>query len=728
MSIPGSWRQDDIYVKPGHWSAAWIDTAANADDFQGDLEVRLEDPEPAISGDFTGPAVRRSLALPKGEPRTVEGILYRPFRTVVTKTPNNPNGSVQTTPLAPPNLRCAVSLLPRGGRRSDLTTTLPTTELKNHQAIFCVLAAQPTRYNHYAALDVICAPSAHYSTRDDVHYRMAIAEEGPRAPLPSQAAGWTTIAYLLWDGYDPTKLTEAQQTAMIDWLNWGGQLLVSGPESLTLLERSFLGPHLPARDGGTITLDADALRPLGRWMLPPDPELKPKHPWSAVKLNVDARAEQLEPERSSAGQALVVERRIGRGRVVVTAFSLSEPDALDWPAFDSLLNGCLMRRPQRTFGSNGPTQTLSWGESRVSWLDPRSISNVRYAVRDDGQQILLTNFQNRSGQGFIPEPMSGPGIAAWRDDGPVVKSARELLRKEARIVIPDSRFVIYVVGAYFFVLVPLNWLVFRLIGKPEWAWFAAPLIAVGCSAAVVRLAELDVGFSRSTSEATVVELQPGYDRAHVSRFIAVYNSLGTDYEIRGDDPSTIALPLSAGDNKPGDPSGWRIRRVEKDERDQSAIDGFLVESNSVAFMRAEQMCGLGGAIRCEKAGISRYRITNGTRLGLTDCRISGAATGRIDRLAAGATVEVVVNDGQSGSQSRDTSIHIEGMRSALERPPSDELRLTALTDEDVGGFELSPAPSQVKRKTFVVAHLEYRSAAPTTDIGIRGRHRQQPEP
>ena len=30
---------------------------------------------------------------------------------------------------------------------------------------------------------------------------------------------------------------------------------------------------------------------------------------------------------------------------------------------------------------------------------------------------------------------------------------------------------------YLLVLVPLNWLVFWLIGKVEWAWIAAPLIA-----------------------------------------------------------------------------------------------------------------------------------------------------------------------------------------------------------------------------------------------------------
>src|SRR5687768_13821342 len=73
MSIPGSWRQEDIFVKPGHWSAAWVEAAANADDFQGDLEIRLEDGAQSGPGPLDGPAMRRPLVLPKGEPRAVEG-------------------------------------------------------------------------------------------------------------------------------------------------------------------------------------------------------------------------------------------------------------------------------------------------------------------------------------------------------------------------------------------------------------------------------------------------------------------------------------------------------------------------------------------------------------------------------------------------------------------------------------------------------------------------------
>jgi len=713
MSVPGAWRQEDVFVKPGHWSGAWVEAASNAGDFQGELELRIEDRAQTAVESQAGPGVRRPLVLSRGEPKVIEGAFFRPWRKIAPDTSTYYSPSPNA-----PDVACSVSLLSRGGRRSELTTSLQTTALKNHQAIFGVLAAKPEKYSFYAGLDVISAPHLESTSSDAVHYRLAIAEEGLRAPLPSQATGWTTVAYLLWDGYDPARFSDAQREAMLDWLHWGGQLLISGPASLVALERSFLAPYLPARDGGTVTLERAALEPLQQWVPPRGRPFEPSHAWPAVKLVPHEGADTLVPADGGANP-LVVERSVGRGRIVVTSFGLSEPDLADWPSFDSLLHGCLMRRPPRTLVNNGFVEGLRWVDIGRSWFDPTRISNVRYVVRDEGREGRLAKDARDLQSMYDMSANEGAGVAAWRDDGPVVNSARELLRSEAGIVIPDARFVINVVGAYFLVLVPLNWLIFRLLGKPEWAWFAAPLIAVGCSAVVVRLAELDVGFARSTSETTIVELQPGSSRAHVSRFIAVYNSLGTDYEIRGDDSSTTALPLAADPNGTSDSSTWRIGRIAEGEIDRTSIQGFLVESNSAAMLRAEQMRDLGGGIGCERLADGRYRITNGTRLELTDCRIMGAAVGRLERIPAGASIEVRLEAPPGGAVREDESSLLEKMRGALATRATDELRLIGLATGDVGGFAFSPQPSQIKRTTFVVAHLEYRNVLPQLDGGGR---------
>ena len=79
------------------------------------------------------------------------------------------------------------------------------------------------------------------------YYRVVPITVGPqvksRVELPSYAMLWTGIAYVLWDEADPGKLNLMQQQALLDWLHWGGQLILSGPGTLGVLRNSFLDLH-----------------------------------------------------------------------------------------------------------------------------------------------------------------------------------------------------------------------------------------------------------------------------------------------------------------------------------------------------------------------------------------------------------------------------------------------------------------------------------------------------
>src|SRR6478736_6540196 len=81
--------------------------------------------------------------------------------------------------------------------------------------------------------------------------------------LPSSMLAWTSIAYLIWDDVDPSLLSPEQQQAVVDWLHWGGQIIISGPKSLDQLRgKTFLGPYLPALPGDPISITADQLKNL----------------------------------------------------------------------------------------------------------------------------------------------------------------------------------------------------------------------------------------------------------------------------------------------------------------------------------------------------------------------------------------------------------------------------------------------------------------------------------
>jgi hypothetical protein len=123
--------------------------------------------------------------------------------------------------------------------------------------------------------------------------------------------------------------------------------------------------------------------------------------------------------------------------------------------------------------------------------------------------------------------------------------ARAALRNAAGIEIPNRDFVLYVLAGYLTVLVPLNYVVFRLLGRLEWAWIAVPIIALGGAATVIKLARLDIGFASSQTELAVLEAHAGYSRGHVTRYSALYSSLSTAYDLHFDGTSAMAAPFSA---------------------------------------------------------------------------------------------------------------------------------------------------------------------------------------
>ena len=63
---------------------------------------------------------------------------------------------------------------------------------------------------------------------------------------------------------------------------------------------------------------------------------------------------------------------------------------------------------------------------------------------------------------------------------------------------------------------------------------------------MIRLAQLDIGFARSRTEIALLEVQGGYDKAHLTRYTAVYTSLSSSYRLAFAHHSALALPFNVG--------------------------------------------------------------------------------------------------------------------------------------------------------------------------------------
>lgn len=730
---------DDIvslYVKPGHWMVAKQAMTPNYDNWVGEATLQVVDTNnQPIAIDRTEFAVRssRDVALIKGQEKVIESVFY--------------------VPRADGKLNSRSTVRERGAALVQPPENLTLRKMLPHQQHFVVLGKEPQRYRFLTSLRSVDAPlppklelpTKPFAVPFTRQYRVVTLSSAERVLLPDNPLCWTSVAYLLWDEVDPESFSKPQQRAVIDWLHWGGQLLISGPDSMDLLGDSFLDPFLPADSLGARALTAADLEPLSEaWAASRRPlPLRPAGEWTGIRLEPRPEAEPL-----PAAGGLLAERRVGRGRVIVSAMQLAERDLINWEhGFESLFNGLVLRRPPRSFAENPEAGYDTSGEVRRGVYVRREGS-----IDDAGQNTRMRYFSRDTFAGASPyaarlmrplgdfdsatvlagEAAAGP--AAWSDYNAVAGAARETLREAAGVNVPDSGFVMLCLGVYLAVLVPFNWFFFKALGRVELAWAAAPLIALAGTWVVVRQAQLDIGFVRAQTEVAILETQPNHQRGHLTRYLSFYSSLSSTYDLEFDDPTAVAAPFSAGEQSALRP-GRQTKLVGYQRLEKARLLGLTVASNTTNFAHAEQMVDLGGGLRWDP---DRRQLTNESDNAIESLAVvRRPAEGEADasRLLGGwvGTLEprssapialspIFVAEGESAfSEQRsasdgpaegdgDATLRFEPLF-ALALDPSrlapGELRAVGRLRAVLPGVAVTPSASQLRGDTLLVAHLQY---------------------
>jgi hypothetical protein len=754
-------------AKPGHWTVTVQSMRANKGDFTGRTVVTAlgQNQRPAKLSDtnYAMYATRPAL-LAKGRPKRVLNLLLPP----------------------PAQARLSVKseLVTAGGSPATEPDTALWTLMPSHQYFVVVLAREPARYAFLKLTDSIKAP---YEDEDGIaqpHYRVVLNDAAKVAPLPDSALAWTSVAYFVWDEVNIDRLTPEQRQALVDWIHWGGRLIINGPDSLATLRGSFLDPYLPVDAGKSATFDDADLAEFNRIWTARDrgkmpPPLKTTKPWSGIELTprAAARAQAL-----PGAEGLFYECPVGSGTVVVSAMQLTERDLLNWPGFDSFLNGALLRRPPREFRD---TEDSMYTGLQTRWAnatyadrarDAYFTTPLRWFARDAGTEannsiVMPDMTANQYPQYGTFEAQNvvdrAGGLGAWNEFGPVSSAARAALGDAAGVRVPGSGFVVTCLAVYLIVLVPLNWLIFHSLGRVEWAWIAAPIIALAGTVAVVRQAQLDIGFVRSQTEISLLELQGAHDRGHLSRYVALYTSLSTTYNTEFEDVTAVATPFPA--MNPTDEAqpliGDNLTTVEFEKYDRPRLKGVPVASATTQFLHSEQMFQLAGPLRLSTPSTSptAKQLENKTGYDLADAVVLrrhykngqwNYDAAWLGKLANGSTHllglnavepergELLFADERAKAAEFDTHKRLNLdplMKLAFTFAPArgdmhdpiqgqrDEYRLVARIDEPLPGAVTTPAASQTTGSTAVLAHLELElAAAPTPDVNSRLDLREDP--
>lgn len=758
-------------VKRGHWVAATQQMRANNFDVQAELRSMTSDSSgQPYDIEHTNYALlfSRPVPLAKGSVRPAESLFFIPR---------------ERTESRPPVLRN--ELVPQRGGFQLHPENSPVTPMDEWQYLMVVLSSRQSNFN-ILGQEVMNTVKPYHDSFNSLesdppiqYYRVLRPVIDKRPPLPANPLAWTSIAVILWDDIDPAKLDGPQQQAMLDWLHWGGHLVISGPNSLDRLKGSFLEPFLPATPKQSVNLTQASFDELNRhWSLKIARKPQINRDLTLVKEIVGVELD-LAPHGEFLPKTgeLVAAGRVGQGKIVVTGFSLASGALQTWKNFDGFVNGALLLRPARQFQQSADQSSfqVAWAEPELKDFrrDARLISNLRYFSRDVGfldddgkpdernglhpyidlslnksdsqfnqgsaEPLLSSGLEpgkedNERFAGYVAVPKAGVG--SWNDFSGAAIVARKHLTDAAGVKIPTVDFVAKVLGIYLLILVPLNWTIFRSMRRVEWAWIAAPVIALIGAVTVVKLAQLDIGFVRYRTEIDIVELQPGYSRAHVSRFIALYTSLSTGYDLKFEDPSALVQPfaVSAQYNRSTINTGRREVHFRQDSN--LHLTGLQVDSNSTNLVHAEQMHDTGGAVELLGDDAAGWRIRNATNLTLKDAGIFRRALDDkrygcyLAEIKPGTTMPLVFRavdnawlDEWNGTTVFQKVVVLGELRlgrfAALAAQkvhlPRGGARLIAWAPQEMPGVAYLPDAPQVNGMSFILAHLA-RGPLPEPEI------------
>ncbi len=263
---------------------------------------------------------------------------HTPYRLAVTRPP--PLAKVQPKSLemlfyVPPQGNkawLATDLCNRGGSIAATPGPDPLTLMKAYQYHLVVLCNSLSIYRMLERLDSVEAP--HTSNNSDADKGL-VSSRSNRSTAGE--AGYAAHQRIGLDQHCVCDLGLCRsQSAFaraadgrLAALGW--ESIISGPKRLDQLrDKAFLGSYSPAAAGAPLSITAEMLGPLNqRWTLPvheqPGQRLAPASPWNREPHSIRRTTRMYwSIQAAQIKRRLLWRQRVGRGRIIVTAFSLAQ--------------------------------------------------------------------------------------------------------------------------------------------------------------------------------------------------------------------------------------------------------------------------------------------------------------------------------------------------------------------------------------------------------------------
>ena len=632
-------------VKPGHWYQTRQKLKANQNDES--LTATLYQ----IDGNSNPTTVRnlgiplqfnRDISLAKGQEKTIELKLLQTDWPFESMEPTNTTGKSN-------KLSIFMRYSQRGLGAPVIDEEFLLRPLKDYQYDMLVLSRNTPQHIFWRGLDCIVWPQAinDESSRIAPHRVIDIAEEDLGQSIPNQLMTMTSISHMVINDVSLNTLPEDHQKAILDWLYFGGTIIINGPDAIAGIESSILKTYAPIQQTSSTTLTQDQIDKLNdtnswriRYAKTPSKDAVAFKPSESISILQGQLAEDSSWITDLEG--LVAERLVGQGRIVMTSFPMNHTALVNWPSYSALIQNAILRKPARRVNLEPEFQLVYDESSSGRETDPKLTTRLRLWARD------LVG----SSSSAPKESMSNPSIkvssyGAWNSESLVTNTSSNYLKKLSGINVPNLSTILKWLLGYLIVLVPMNWLVFRLLGRLELAWLAAPLIAIAGVFVIARAVQLDVGFSRSQTSLQFIELHNRYPRGLLSSHHALYSSLTTNYKIVYPEGEGIVCPMPQPRQRSLLSAGGLLPYKIADEKG-TGFQSFPVLSNTIGLVQSEEVVSLTGAISWTIDQDARsFQVANDSQSIIRDVILEGSDD-------SGAKLRAVVGTLEPGEQKKGT--------------------------------------------------------------------------
>jgi hypothetical protein len=633
-----------LVLKPGHWIEARLQTKALLQEENLLLNTRVTERtlRPlALLGSMDFVDFQRQAVFAQGQLKEFDLQLY---------LPDLPNTlTLDETPLRP-SIQTEFVDASLGGIVG--AAAFPANIAPAEQFQLIVWSSQPDRNAFWPGLSCVVWPAEGRTEAMKVtpHRVVEITNQSAAQMLPSRCLFWTSASHIVFYDADPTQLTEAQLEAMEQWLYFGGQWIVSGPDALAGIFRSPLARHLPMQEVQSGVLDQETWEPfLEAWSVSGNTDKEKLRQLPESRRIVRLQGDLVEGANWVQGaEGIIAEKRVGKGRVVLSTVPLSEEWLVRWSGISSFVNGALLGHPPRAWVIADGLGELRYSDLPAGdGLDPRFTSTLRFLGRDLGmginhpsqsypQGIRMLKGANITAQRDASESnrrktmqqreasasntLIDPDLidldeerparrspASWNDASPLAEAATDTLLQSSGNPVPRLSLVASLLAGYLLVLVPLNWLVFWWIRRLELAWVAAPILAVLGAGVVFRLVHLDVGMTTRRYELGLLEGFANQPVAHHTAFHATFTSLANRFRITYPDNRGVVLPYVFSEMRR---DGKKLTYNTADSEGNGLVP-FPINSSSSDLFHSEEVLTLDGGLDAEQADSgSSWKLTN----------------------------------------------------------------------------------------------------------------------